>query len=72
MQSFVSVRFKGCVSFLKTLENSKRYCGKLPYCGNASHLYQRMLMGLNISPSIWQSYINAILDCLQSRNIVRQ
>ena len=25
-------------------------------------------MGLNISPSIWQSCINAILDCLQSRN----
>ena len=24
-------------------------------------------MGLNISPSIWQSYINAILDCLKSR-----
>ena len=24
-------------------------------------------MGLNISPTIWQSYINAILSCLQSR-----
>ena len=24
-------------------------------------------MGLNISPSIWQSYINAILVCLQSK-----
>ena len=24
-------------------------------------------MGLNISPQIWQSYINAILSCLQSR-----
>ena len=24
-------------------------------------------MGLNISPSIWQSYINTILECLQSR-----
>ena len=24
-------------------------------------------MGLNIPPSIWQSYINAILDCLQNR-----
>ena len=24
-------------------------------------------MGLNISPSIWQSYINAILDCVHSR-----
>ena len=26
-----------------------------------------MPVGLNISPSIWQLYINAILDCLQSR-----
>ena len=26
-----------------------------------------MPMGLNISPSIQQSYITAILDCLQSR-----
>ena len=26
-----------------------------------------MPMGLNISPSIWQSYINAILDCLETR-----
>ena len=26
-----------------------------------------MPMGLNITPSIWQSYINAFLDCLQSR-----
>ena len=24
-------------------------------------------MGKNISPSIWQSYINVILDCLQSK-----
>ena len=24
-------------------------------------------MGLNISPSIWQSYINMLLVCLQSR-----
>ena len=24
-------------------------------------------MGLNICPSVWQSYINAILECLQNR-----
>ena len=48
-------------------EDSKRYCGILPYFGSASYLYQRMPMGLNISPSIWQSYINAILGFLQSR-----
>ena len=37
------------------------------FFGNASYLYKRMPMELNISPSIWQSYINAILKCLQSR-----
>ena len=32
-----------------------------------SYLYQRMPMGLNVSPPIWQSYINTILNCLESR-----
>ena len=52
---------------LRLSENSKRYCGILPYFGSASYPYQRMPMGLNISSSIWQSSINAILDCLQNR-----
>ena len=52
---------------LRLSENSRKYCGILPYFGSSSHLYQRMPMGLNISPSIWKSYINAILDCLQSK-----
>ena len=51
---------------LRLSENSKKYCGILPHFGSSSYLYQRMQMGLNISPSIWQSYINAILNCLQS------
>ena len=52
---------------LRLSENSKRYCGIVPYFGSSSCLYQRMPVGLNISPSIWQSYINAILNCLQSK-----
>ena len=35
---------------LRLTEKSKKYCGILPYFGSASYLYQRMLMGLNISP----------------------
>ena len=53
---------------LRLKENSKKYFGILPYFGSASYLYQRMPMGLNICPSIWQSYINTILDCLQSKS----
>ena len=52
---------------LRLSENSKTYCGILPYFSSPSYFYQRMPMGLNISPSIWQSYINAILDCLQNK-----
>ena len=52
---------------LRLSEHSKKYCGILPYFGSTSYLYQRMSMGLNISPSIWQSYINAILGCLQNK-----
>ena len=37
---------------LKLSENSKKYCGILPYFGSPSYLYQRMPMDLNISPSI--------------------
>ena len=52
---------------LRLLEDSKRYCGILPYFRNVSYIYQRMPRGLNISTSIWQAYKNSILECLQSR-----
>ena len=38
---------------LRLSEKSKKYCGILPYFGSASYLYQRMPMGLNVSPPIW-------------------
>ena len=52
---------------LRLLESSKRYSGILSYFGSTSYLYQGMPMGLNISLSIWQSYTNAVIDCLQSK-----
>ena len=52
---------------LRLYEQSQKYCGILPYFGSASYLYQRMPMGLNVSPPIWQTYINTILNSLQSR-----
>ena len=52
---------------LRLSEKSQKYCGILPYFGSASYLYQRMPMGLNVSPPIWQTYINAILNSSQSR-----
>ena len=52
---------------LRLSERSKKYCGILPYFGSASYLYQRIPRGFNVSPPIWQTYINTILNCLKSR-----
>ena len=52
---------------LRLSEKSQKYCRILPYFGSVSYLYQRMPMGLNVSPPIWQMYINTILNSLQSR-----
>ena len=57
---------------LRLLEDSKKYCGILPYFRSASYIYQRIPMGLNISPSIWQSHINAIYSAYRVENIVKQ
>ena len=35
---------------LRLSENSRKYCCILPYFGSTSYLYQRILLGLNISP----------------------
>ena len=51
---------------LRLSEKLQKYCGILPYFGSASYLYQRMPMGLNVSPPIWQMYIDTILNSLQS------
>ena len=62
---FSVLDLKDAFHSLRLLEEAKKYCSILPYFGNASYIYiyQRMPIGLNISPSIWQSYINAILEC---------
>ena len=52
---------------LQLSARSQKYCRILPYFDSVSYLYQRMPMGLNISPPIWQMYINTTLNSLQSK-----
>ena len=53
------LRFKGHLSLTYIVRKLKKtYCGILPYFDSASYLYQKCPLGLNISPSIWQSYVN--------------
>ena len=46
---------------LRLSMNSKKYCAITPYCGSATYIYQRLGMGLSLSPQVWQTFLNAIL-----------
>ena len=43
-------------------EKSKKYCGITPYYGSSTYIYQRLGMGLSVSPAIWQNFIQTVLE----------
>ena len=52
---------------LRLSPNSQQYCGITPYYGSDTYLYQRLLMGLKVSPAIWQAFINKVLGPIPNR-----
>ena len=47
---------------LSLSKKSQKYCGITPYYGSDSYLYQRLGMGLSVSPAIWQNFIQKVLQ----------
>ena len=52
---------------LRLTENSRKFCGILPYFWKPFLFVTKDAYGIEYLPPILQSYINAILSCLQSR-----
>ena len=51
---------------LRLSRKSQRYCGITPYYGSDTYLYQRLGMGLSVSPAIWQNFIQSVLSEIPS------
>ena len=47
---------------LRLSKRSHKFCGITPYYGSDSYLYQRLGMGLSVSPAIWQNFIQRVLQ----------
>ena len=62
---------KDAFHLLSLSENSKTYCGILPYFGSPSYLYQIMPIRLNISPSIWHHTLMQFETVFKVENIVK-
>ena len=43
-------------------EESKKYCGITPYYDSSTYIYQRLGMGLSVSPAIGQNFIQTVLE----------
>ena len=46
---------------LRLSKRSQKFCEITPYYGSDSYLYQRLGMGLSVSPAIWQNFIQRVL-----------
>ena len=47
---------------LRLSKKSEKYCGITPYYGSDTYLYQRLGMGLSVSPAVWQNFIQRVLS----------
>ena len=55
------VDLKDAYHTLPIKEKSKKYCAITPYYGSPTYLYQRIAMGLAISPAVWLSFIAKVM-----------
>ena len=46
---------------------SQKYCGITPYYGSETYLYQRLGMGLSVSPGICWTFTNKVLNEIPDR-----
>ena len=47
---------------LSLTDKAKEFCGILPYFGSAHYRYEVLPMGLSISPQVWITYIENLLE----------
>ena len=47
---------------LRLSKKSQKYCGITPYYRFDTYLYERLGMGLSVSPAVWQNFIQKVLS----------
>ena len=60
-------RFKDAFHSLSLTDKAKEFCGILPYFGSPHYRYEVLPMGLAISPQVWITYIENLLEGVPSK-----
>ena len=61
------VDLKDAFHSLSLTDKAKEFCGILPYFGSAHYRYEVLPMGLSISPQVWITYIENLLEGIPNR-----
>ena len=61
------IDLKDAYHTLRLDAESQKYCGITPYFGSPTYVYQRLGMGLSVSPAIWQNFITTVLAELPNK-----
>ena len=61
------VDLKNAFHSLGLADKAKEFCGILPYFGSAHYRYEVLPMGLSISPQVWITYIENLLEGISNR-----
>ena len=62
------VDLKDAFHSLGLMDKAKEFCGILPYFGSAHYRYEVLPMGLSISPQVWITYIENLLEGISNRD----
>ena len=58
---FSIIDLKDAYHTLPIKKESQKYCAITPYYGSPTYLYQRIAMGLAISPAVWMQFISRVM-----------
>ena len=61
------VDLKDAFHSLSLTDKAKEFCGILPYFGSPHYRYEVLPMGLSISPQVWITYIENLLEGIPNR-----
>ena len=67
MLSIICVDLKDAFHSLSFTDKAKEFCGILPYFGSPHYRYEVLPMGLAISPQVWITYIENLLEGVPSK-----
>ena len=56
------IDLKDAFHTLRLAKTSQKYCGITPYYGSPTYHYLQMGMGMNVSPQIWQQFVNLVFQ----------